>query len=208
LASSRSSLADATIRAPFDGVISERSVSQGDVVSPGTPLITVIDPASMRLEATVPSEQLSALSVAAPVRFEVRGYPNQSFVGRIASIAPAVDPATRQIAILVDIPNPGGKLVAGLFAVGRIDSDAPEGLATGSEAVDLSGVTPTVTRVRDGVVERVPVKLGVRDVQAERIELLSGVAAGDILLIHGAQKLAPGTRVTLANSPAHVGGTR
>ena len=68
----------ATVRAPISGLVARRHVNRGDVVSSGTELYTIIDPSSMRLEASVPSEQLGAITIGATVNFQVRGYPGQT----------------------------------------------------------------------------------------------------------------------------------
>ena len=91
----------------------------------------------MRLEASVPSEDLSILRVGANVDFTVRGY-DRSFTGRIERIAPQADPTTRQVPIYVAIPNPGGRLVAGLFAEGRVVSSSASGLIVPINAVNTS----------------------------------------------------------------------
>src|SRR5688572_16308856 len=90
LASADRALGDTVIRSPFQGVVSKRTVNAGDVVSPGTELFTIIDPSSMRLEASVPSEDLSALRIGASVEFTVRGY-GTAFHGRIERVAPQAD---------------------------------------------------------------------------------------------------------------------
>ena len=195
LASAREALADTTVRAPISGVVSRRHVSVGDVVSPGRELYTVIDPSSMRLEAAVPSEALPAARVGAPVRFEVRGYPGQRFEGRIARISPVADAVTRQVPIFVEIPNAGGRLLAGLFAEGRVTEQSRVGLVAPIRAVHLEAASPWAMRVRDGRVERVEVRIGLRDAQREEVEVVAGVAKGDQLLVGGAQGLAPGTPV-------------
>ena len=109
------------------GVVSKRAVNAGDVATMGTELYTIIDPSSMRLEAAVPSEQIGAVRVGAPVSFEVRGYPDQTFEGRVERISPAADAATRQVPIFVQIPNASGRLVAGLFAEGRVTREERTG---------------------------------------------------------------------------------
>ncbi|HEX7122713.1 MAG TPA: efflux RND transporter periplasmic adaptor subunit, partial [Gemmatimonadaceae bacterium] len=114
---------DAHVRAPFTGVVSERSVSEGDIVQPGAALFTVVDPSSMRYEAAVPAAQLGGVKVGAPVSFTVNGYPGNSFQGRVARISPSVDPSTGQVAIVISVPNTARRLVAGLFADGRIASE-------------------------------------------------------------------------------------
>jgi len=198
LASSQSQLGDATVRAPLAGVVARRAISVGDVVSPGSELYEVIDPSTMRLDASVASEDLSVIAVGKAVDFAVRGYPGQLFTGKIQRIAPAADPVTRQIQVLVDIPNPGGKLIAGLYAEGRITVERREALTAPVGAIDSSGDQPTVLRVKNGVVERVIVALGVRDERAEVVEVTSGLAQGDVLVLARAQKnVGPGAKVEL-----------
>ena len=80
--SAQKSLDDATVRSPISGLVARKKVNGGDVVSPGTELYTIIDPSSMRLEASVSSEQLGDVHVGAPVTFDVRGYPGQHFEGQ------------------------------------------------------------------------------------------------------------------------------
>jgi RND family efflux transporter MFP subunit len=195
LISAQKVLGDATVRAPMTGVVSRRHVSAGDVVSPGTELYTIIDPSSMRLEASVPSEDLGAVSVGAPVVFEVRGYPGQTFEGRVARISPAADPVTRQVPIFVEIPNTGARLVAGLFAEGRVARESRQALVAPASAVNDTGARPWVLRIRGDAAERVEVTLGLRDERTERVEIVSGVQAGDRLLVGAAQGISPGTPV-------------
>ena len=127
----------------------------------------------MQLEASVPSEALSVIKVGLPVQFEVRGYPGQPFTGRIERISPAADPVTRQVSIFVTIPNVGGRLVAGLFAEGRVSQQARRALVVPLTAVNTSDPkAPWVLRVAGGKAERVTVALGLRDDQTERVEIV------------------------------------
>lgn len=205
LAQVQQQLDAATVKSPIAGVVSERAVNEGDVVAPGAPLFTVIDPSSMRLEATVPSDSLSALKVGTPVDFQVRGYPNQTFRGEIEHIAPAADPVTRQITVLVSIPNPGGKLVAGLFAEGRVAAQTRQTLVAPTAAIDRRGSKPAVTVVREGKAQKIEVGLGLRDPQTERVEVQGEVREGDVLLMGVAMEVAPGTPVQLSRPPADAG---
>jgi len=185
---------DATnVLTPYAGIVSERFVNPGDVVAPGAPLFVVIDPATMKLEAAVPAAQLAQVRVGAPVRFAVTGYPGQTFEGRIASINPAADPQTRQVRLTVRIPNSGNRLVAGLFAEGRVSSDAREALTVPEAAVDRRGLAPAVVRLRNGVTERIEVVLGARDEAADRVEITRGLAAGDTILVGAALGISAGT---------------
>ncbi|HSL70407.1 MAG TPA: efflux RND transporter periplasmic adaptor subunit, partial [Longimicrobiales bacterium] len=168
-------LANTQIRAPFAGIVSDKPVSAGDVVSPGTALFTVVDPTQMKLEAAVPAAQLGALRIGSPVQFVVQGYTGRVFTGRLQRINPAADPVTRQVGVYVSLPNTGGTLVSGLYAEGVIGSQRRSALVVPQSAVDLTGATPSAVRLKNGKVERVDVQVGLRDEQRERIELTGGV---------------------------------
>jgi len=202
LAAADKNLQNTRILAPFTGIVSERSVAAGDVVQPGTALFTVIDPHSMRLEASVPAERISELKVGTPVTFTVNGYGSQSFTGKITRINPAADPATRQVRVLASIPNDNNRLVAGLFAQGRIASRTHTGLVVPITAIDVRNQSPAALRLRGGKVERVEVQLGMRDTDAETVEVTQGITVGDTLLVAAAQGITPGTPVVVQAPPA------
>jgi membrane fusion protein, multidrug efflux system len=197
LASAQEQLGNARVTAPFSGVVSDKPVSSGDVVQPGTALYSLVDPSSLELEAAVPAERLSALQVGAPVVFNVNGYPGRTFRGRISRLNPIADPATRQVRVYAEVPNEGD-LVSGLFAEGRVASQSTIGLTVPDSAIDRRMAKPAVLRVRDGRVERVQVQLGLIDEEAERVEIRQGVREGDVVLKGAAQEIPPGTRVRVA----------
>lgn len=199
LVNAEKQLSDAVLRAPLTGIVSRRPVNAGDVVTVGTELFTVIDPSSMRLEASVPSDGISALRIGATVDFEVRGY-DQKFQGVIQRIAPEADATTRQIPIFVSIPNPGGRLVSGLFAEGRVVVDSLDGIVVPAGVVNSSGDTSWVLRVTDDKAERVDVTVGLRDDRTERVAITAGLNEGDQLLRGAAQGIAPGTPVQVSGA--------
>jgi RND family efflux transporter MFP subunit len=159
----------------------------------------------MRLEASVPAEQLASIRIGVPVDFTVSGYPGRQFVGRITRINPTADPTTRQVRIYVSIPNEGRALIGGLFANGRMSTATKMGLVVPASAVDVRGTTPSVMRVKQGKVEKVQVQIGLTDKTSETIEVLSGLQAGDTLLLGAAQGITPGTLIRItapATQPA------
>jgi membrane fusion protein (multidrug efflux system) len=184
-----------TVKSPIAGVVSIRSVNAGDLASPGAALFTIVDPSSMRLEGSVPSDQISAVRLGMPVTFTVQGYPNRTFTGHITRINPVADPTTRQVRILASIPNAGNTLVGGLFAQGRVTSEARTGLVIPSSAVNQKDFVPTVTLIRNGRAEKAAVSLGLEDSGTETVEITKGLAPGDTVLIGGAQGLSPNTVV-------------
>lgn len=197
LLNARKTLADATVTAPITGVIAARSVNAGDVVAPGTALYTIVDPSSIQLEASVPSESLSRVRIGAGVVFEVRGYPDQTFNGKVERISPMADPTTRQVPIWVSVDNRSGRLVSGLFADGRVTQESRRGLIIPSSVISDLDSQPTVLRITAGKVEKVPVRAGLVDLQNERVEIVAGLAEGDVLLTGVAQGVTPGTQVNV-----------
>lgn len=189
---------DAQVRAPFAGVVSERDVNAGDLVTPGKEMFVIVDPRSMRFEGAVPANELGAIRPGLPVSFTVQGYPGRTFEGKITRINPTADPTTGQVKVVVTVGNASNALVGGLFADGRVASETRTGFTAPYSAVDLRGVKPTVLRLTSGKADRVEVELGVRDEATERFEVLKGVAAGDTLLIGAAQGITPGTTVRVS----------
>lgn len=183
------------IRAPFAGTVGQRRISRGDVVQPGGELYTLVDLTSIELEAAVPAENLAALQVGVPVRFAVSGYPGKLFSGHISRINPSADPVTRQLHLYAAIDDPAHALVGGLFATGRVVSRNRTGIAVPLAALNLQGLTPSITRIRGGRAETVALALGLRDQFAGKVEVVSGLSAGDTVLVGAAQHLSAGTPV-------------
>jgi membrane fusion protein, multidrug efflux system len=203
LAAAEKQSSNTRITAPFNGIVSARSVNAGDVVSPGTALVTVVDPSTMRLEASVPAEALSAVRLGAPVDFSVTGYPNRHFTGRVTRINPIADPATRQVRILASLPNDGGTLVGGLFAEGRVSSESHRASIVPQSAVDERGLRPSVMRLKNGRTEKTEVTLGIRDAASETVEITQGLTPGDTVLLGAARGISAGTPVRVS-APSDV----
>lgn len=203
LANVQKMLDKASVQSPFTGIVSQRQVNAGDVVSPGGALFTVMDPGSMQLEASLPAAQLSLVRLGMPIEFKVNGYPNRTFTGRITRINPTADPSTLQVKIVAAIPNAGNTLVGGLFAEGRVATETRTAPTVSLAAVDETGLKPSVVRLRNGRIEKVDVTLGIRDAAAETVEITSGIATGDTVLLGAARGISPGTPVKVS-APSDV----
>lgn len=185
------------VRAPFAGVVSERQVSAGDVVAPGAPLFTVIDPSRLQFEAAVPAARVAAVKPGAQVDFAVTGF-EEVFRGDIERVNPSVDPATGQVRVYVDVKNDAGRLISGVYAEGRVATERGTAPAAPASAVDTTTTPPTVMRVSGGKVEKVVVELGLRDELADAVGFRSGVKSGDVLVLGSARgSLAEGAAVEL-----------
>jgi membrane fusion protein, multidrug efflux system len=198
LANAQKQLDKATVESPFTGIVSARQVSAGDVVQPGAALYTIVNPTTMRLEASVPADQLSAVHQGAPVDFTVNGYPNRQFTGRITSVNPVADPATRQVRIIVTLPNTGGVLVGGLFADGHVAAEVRTAPVLPLSAVDERSLRPFVMRIKNGLVEKTEVELGIRDASTETVEVRSGVQPGDTILLGAARGISEKTPIKVS----------
>lgn len=198
LANAQKQLSKATIAAPISGIVSARQVSAGDVVQSGSALYTVVSPTTMRLEASVPADQLSSIRVGIPVDFTVNGYPNRQFTGHITRINPVADPTTRQVRIIVSLPNENGVLVGGLFADGHVASEVRNAPVVPIAAVDERGLRPFVMRVKNGVVTKTEVDLGIRDAATETVEIKNGVQPGDTILLGAARGISEKTPIKVS----------
>jgi membrane fusion protein (multidrug efflux system) len=208
LASAQHSLSETQVRAPMDGVISVQAVYKGDVVSPGSRLFSVIDPSSLRLEASVPSSALGDLQRGGAVRFAVHGQPENEFQGEIERMGPAADPTSGQISLLIAIPNRDERVLAGLFAEGRVLAERTRALAVPLAAVDWTGTTPAVTRIRDAKAERIEVKTGLVDDVQQLVAITEGLNSGDTLVVGPARDIEPGTPVRIEQASARAGEPR
>jgi RND family efflux transporter MFP subunit len=205
LANAQKQLSKATVRSPFAGIVSVRQVSAGDVVQTGGLMYTVVNPSTMRLEASVPANQLSAVHVGAPVDFTVNGYPGRQFTGRITRINPVADPATRQVRIIASLPNANGVLVGGLFADGHVASEVRTAPVVPIAAVDERGLRPFVMRIKNGVVQKTEIDLGIRDASTETVEVRNGLVAGDTILLGAARGISEKTPVKVSAVAADTG---
>lgn len=197
LSSAEKMLRNTVIKAPFAGVVAERAVSAGDIVSPGSPMFTVIDPKSLRVAASVPASALEDVRVGSPVVFTVNGS-DRVLEGRVLRVSPVVDPQTKQVLLLASVPASAGGLVAGLFVEGRVASQKRVGVLLPENAIDQTGIAPTVMRLKGGKVEKVDVQLGVRDDALAALEVTTGIASGDTVLLGAARGISVGTMITVS----------
>jgi len=196
LSTAQERIGNQRVTASVTGVISEKRISSGDIVTAGAPLFTIVDLNTLQLEASVPSESLAALQPGAAVDLEVRGYSQERFRGTITRIAPTVDTSTGQVRVYVAIANQGRRLVGGLFAEGTVTTVARMGLVIPLAALDETGNQPAVTRIRNGVAERVAIRLGIRNEAEGFVEVVSGLNNGDRVLTGPARTITPGTKIS------------
>ena len=172
------------VRAPFDGVVSDRKVSAGDTAQIGKELLKVIDPGSMRFEALVSADHVGDVQPGQTVHFRVHGYGEQEFTGKIRRLNPAANPTTRQVEILVDFVGEKQPKLAGLYAEGYVQTASRTSLTLPASAVVRDGDTASAWRLEDNKLQKVTLAIAERDVRTGDYVLKAGLAEGDQVIRH------------------------
>ena len=192
----------ATIRAPFDGIVSELYIYPGSMVGPQVPVASVI---SSELEApvNVGEGQIGQVSLDQNAALAVGAFPGQSFPALVTSVAPAADARTHTFVVVVTPADPkgllprntSGTLRSGMYADVSILAQERTGalLVPRAAVIDRGDGQKTAYVVVDGRAEPRAVTTGLTD--ADRIEILSGVSAGDVVVVAGQTNLTAGAPV-------------
>jgi RND family efflux transporter MFP subunit len=197
LAYARQQLANASIRTPIAGTVSMRNVEPGQMANPGIPLVEVVALNTTYFEAAVSEIDIDRIKVAQPVQVEVDALPGRKFRGVVQKLFPTADPKSRQFLVRITIPNPGGELRPGMFARGRIEVARHNGVVViPKDALMTNGTGQSVYVVRDSIAKLAPVTT--RFESAEEVEV-SGVSAGNELVVVGQDKLSDGVKVHVAH---------
>lgn len=184
------------VTAPFDGVVTERSAHVGSLVGPNTGSIVRMQQVSpLRLVAPIPEAYVAAVGIGQPIQFTVTTFPGETFTGRLARTARALDVKTRTMAVELDVANGNGRLAPGMFAEVRW----PARRGTPSLFVPRSAVATTtertfVIRVRDGVADWVDVRRGAT--MDDLVEVFGELQPGDEVAVRATDELRVGTRVS------------
>ena len=203
VAAARQQLRRTEVRAPFDGVVSERKVSAGDTAQVGKELVKVIDPKSMRFEGLVSADRMHELKLGQGVSFRVNGFPQNEFLGKVRRIDAAANATTRQVEVIVGFVDPAlAPKVAGLYAEGRVQSGGVPALMLAASSIVRAGDSAFVWRVDPAHLRllKVGVKLGERDPRSGDAPVLSGLSAGDQVLRSPGSTLVDGQSFELGKS--------
>lgn len=197
----RAKLAQSTIVAPFSGVVGLRSVSVGDFVSVGKPLITLTNLDPIKVDFRVPEIYLSRVKVGLPIHARVDAVPNRTFEGRIFAVDPVVDINGRAMRLRATIPNQDLALKPGLFARINIVVDRRQNaLVIPETAVVPDGANKIVYVVEGGKAKKVQVELGKR--LPGKVEIVRGLTPDVQLITAGQIRLRDGSAVAIKERPA------
>lgn len=194
---------DTVINAPFAGRTTRRLVSPGQYVTVGQVLVTLIDADPIKSEFSVPERYLGQLSLGQTIELESVAYPDRKFTGKVTFISPSLSPTERTVAVLAEVANPEGLLKPGMF--GRVEliyRAKDEAIVIPESAITFQGDATSVWAVTpDNKTEARPVTVGLR--LAGQAEILSGLKAGDRIIVEGGQKaFFPGQDVVVSPESA------
>lgn len=200
----RINLANTVIVSPVNGFVARRAVDPGAFVSQNAPVVDVVDISRVRLVVNVVERDLKELKGGDVAKVEVDAFPGEMFQGRIARVAPVLDPATRTAPIEIEIPNPDFRLKPGMYArVSITTAVKKDTLVVPVDAIaDLGGRRGVFQHVNGVAIFRT-VEVGTEG--EEVIEVLGGLAEGDQVITTGARALRDGDRVQLAGGRGNGG---
>lgn len=186
-------VAKTRVKAPFKGVVGLRNVSVGDYVKEGQDLINIEDIATLRADFKLPETYLGRLNKGLAIEVTSDALPGERFKAVLDAVDPQVDPVGRSISARARLDNTAGKLRPGMFVRVRLLFGERKAVLLVPEQAVVPGAQPAVYRVIDGKATQVKVRLGVR--RAAQVEVLEGLADGDLVITAGQLKLRPGMAV-------------
>ena len=190
VALARRTLDDTTIKAPFAGLIAERSAQVGDKASVDMKLLNLVDLSRMEVEAGVPASEIPSVAPGQDVNFKVEGFGEQLFKGKIARINPQSQAGSRSIIVYVEVLNPDGALKGGMFAKGGLTLTRRDAVT----AVPISALREergetVVYAIENNRLARIPVKTGTRNEDEAWAEITASDNA----------RIKPGIKVVKSN---------
>ncbi len=191
-------LADAVIRAPVAGSISERLVQPGEFIRENTVIATVVQMSPLKLKSAIQERHASLIKPGQGVQFDVEAFSNRTFKGTIAYVSPAVDQATRTFAVEAIVDNGDRQLKPGFFAKGVVLTHVDVSvLAVPEEAISTLAGVSTVYVIEGGKARQQQISLGTR--QNKLVEVTTGLKGDEQLATTNLSQLATGVSVRLGD---------
>jgi RND family efflux transporter MFP subunit len=196
----RINLQNTVIVSPVNGFVARRAADPGAFVGQNAPVVDVVDIGRVRLVANVVEKDMKSLQTGDDTQVGVDAFPGEVFSGRIARVAPVLDPATRTATIEIEIPNPGFRLKPGMYARVTVTTDERKDalVVPGNAVVDTGGRRGVFLAAENNTVSFRAVTVGVEE--SSQIEILDGLSEGDRVVTTGAAGLRDGDRVVLASA--------
>ncbi len=203
----RTRVEESTVRAPFSGVVTERYLDPGALVSGNSTtrdsrIVRVVETRPLRCVVDVPDADVPSLSVGKHASIRIAELPNRAFEGTIARMGFALDPRTRTMRVEITVSNPEALLRPGMYAHVDLDLDTRVNVLTVPAGAVTVGKKGAYVLIADGgVAKKLPVQTGYDD--GVRTEIVSGLTGSEVVILVGKDQVAEGDPVAAAPaSPA------
>jgi membrane fusion protein (multidrug efflux system) len=194
---------DVVVVAPFAGYISERRVAAGEFVQPSTAVVTLLRIDPLRLQLTIPSVQAGAVAAGQVVTARVDAFPGKTFEGKISAVNPSIAAESRSFTVEARVPNPGGHLKPGMFAVATIDQGRTERAMLVPKRAVVEDVNTNSFRVfvvdKENTARVRVVQLAARQNQADSTKILTGIKEGERVATSNLADLYDGAVIQVAS---------
>ena len=200
VAAARSRVNDTVIRAPFAGRVGLRRVSVGSLVNPGATITTLDDLSVIKVDFSVPENFLAGLRDGLKVTATAAAFPGRDFIGTVTGVDSRIDPISRSVTVRAAVPNPDLALKPGMFLNVTLARDEHEALMVPEAALVPEQSRQFLFIIEDGRATRREVRIGGR--QPGRVEIVSGLKAGEQVIVEGTQKVREGGEVRVIERPA------
>ncbi len=197
----RINLADTVIRSPISGIVSRRHAQPGEKISPDAPIYTIVDLSQLDLEAQVPANEITRIKINQLVEFQVDGFANRTFTGKVSRINPTTEAGSRSIMVHISVANPNQELKGGMFAKGSITTaQSPQSPVVALSAIRQQKGSDVVYTIENNTIVVRPVQLGLRNENEGLVEINSGLEAGSKVLLTPLPDVKPGSKIKLPNN--------
>jgi RND family efflux transporter MFP subunit len=198
-------LADAVVRAPIAGVVSERLVQVGEYIGERTPVATIVQVNPLKLRTGVQERHAGIITPGQTVQFRVESFGDVVFTGKVAYVSPSLDETMRTFTVEALVDNSDRRLKPGFFAKGVILTRRDEGvMAVPDSAVSTLAGVSSVYIVKDNKITQKSVTLGVR--QGDRWEIIEGLKGDETLAASRLNELATGVTIEIEEGSPGAGG--
>ncbi|MBV9863363.1 MAG: efflux RND transporter periplasmic adaptor subunit [Alphaproteobacteria bacterium] len=203
-------IAQKLVRAPFAGRLGVRQIDLGQYLTPGAPIVTLTDLATLYVNFTLPSQLRQQIRVGQEVKVSADAFPGRSFAAQISTIEPQISADTRTMQVQATMPNPDQALLPGMFVTAAVVlPPEPDRVVVPETAVDYTLYGDSVYVIREDGKDangepilkavRTPVKTGTR--WGDKVAILDGLKAGDRIVAAGQVKVQNGAQVVVTANP-------
>jgi len=202
LALAEKAVNDVVVIAPFAGYVSARRVAAGEFVQPSTAVVTLLRIDPLRLQLTIPSVQAGDIAAGQAVIARVDAFPGKTFEGKISAVNPQIAAESRSFVVEARVPNPGGQLKPGMFAVASVNQGRTERAMLVPKRAVVEDVNTNSFRVfvvdKENIARVRVVQLAARQNQPESTKILTGIKEGERVATSNLADLYDGAVIQVA----------